>query len=50
MKWSPGKQSSEIEDRGDEGGGNFGGLHVGIGGAIMLVSAAALSGNPDNFK
>jgi predicted metalloprotease len=39
MKWLPGGESSDIEDRRDEGGGGFqfGGIHVGIGGAILLL-------------
>jgi uncharacterized protein len=39
MRWSPGGQSQDIEDRRDEGGGGFqfGGLHIGIGGALILL-------------
>jgi hypothetical protein len=40
MKWTPGGESGDIEDRRDEGGGGgfqFGGMHVGIGGAIVLA-------------
>src|ERR1700722_4021312 len=42
MKWTPGGESNDIEDRRDEsggGGGGFqiGGLHIGIGGAIVLA-------------
>ena len=44
MKWTPGGESQDIEDRRDEsGGGNggggfqFGGMHIGIGGAIILL-------------
>jgi uncharacterized protein len=39
MKWMPGNQSGDIEDRRDEGGGGFrlGGAHVGIGGTIVLL-------------
>ncbi|HEY4765582.1 MAG TPA: hypothetical protein VIH75_18055, partial [Candidatus Sulfotelmatobacter sp.] len=36
MKWTPGDESPDIEDRRDEGGGGgfqFGGIHIGIGGA-----------------
>src|SRR5579864_784654 len=40
MKWTPGGgESPDIEDRRDEGGGGgfqFGGIHIGIGGAILL--------------
>jgi len=40
MKWTPGGESEDIEDRRDDsGGGGFeiGGVHVGIGGAIVLA-------------
>ena len=40
MKWLPGGESQDIEDRRDEsGGGGFqiGGAHIGIGGAIVLA-------------
>ena len=40
MKWTPGGDSQDIEDRRDESGGGgfqFGGIHVGIGGAIILA-------------
>jgi uncharacterized protein len=40
MRWSPGGQSEDVEDRRDEsGGGGFqlGGLHIGIGGALVLI-------------
>ena len=44
MKWTPGGESQDIEDRrdddpGDGGGGGFGfgGMHIGIGGAIVLL-------------
>jgi predicted metalloprotease len=43
MKWNPGGDSSDVEDRRDEGGGGggggfqFGGIHIGIGGAIVLA-------------
>ena len=40
MKWSPGGESQDIEDRRDESGGGgfqFGGIHIGIGGAIVLL-------------
>jgi hypothetical protein len=42
MKWTPGGESGDIEDRRDEGGGGgggfqIGGLHIGIGGAIVLA-------------
>jgi len=40
MKWTPGGESGDIEDRRDESGGGgfqFGGMHIGIGGAIVLA-------------
>jgi predicted metalloprotease len=41
MKWLPGGESQDIEDRRDESGGGggfqFGGMHIGIGGAIVLL-------------
>jgi predicted metalloprotease len=42
MKWTPGGDSGDIEDRRDEsgdggGGFQFGGIHIGIGGAIVLA-------------
>jgi predicted metalloprotease len=39
MRWTPGGQSSDIEDRRSEGGGGFqfGGKHIGIGGALVLL-------------
>jgi hypothetical protein len=42
MKWTPGGDSGDIEDRRDESGGGgggfqFGGIHIGIGGAIVLA-------------
>ncbi len=41
MKWTPGGESNDVEDRRDEGGGGagfqFGGVHIGIGGAIVLA-------------
>ena len=43
MKWTPGGESQDIEDRrdesgeGDGGGFQFGGMHIGIGGAIVLL-------------
>jgi predicted metalloprotease len=35
MRWTPGKESSNIEDR--RGGGGFGGIHLGIGGTIIVL-------------
>jgi predicted metalloprotease len=43
MRWTPGDESQDIEDRRDESGGGggggmqFGGMHIGIGGAIVLL-------------
>lgn len=42
MRWTPGGESQDIEDRRDDSGGggggfNFGGIHIGIGGFIILV-------------
>jgi predicted metalloprotease len=43
MRWQDGGQSSDIEDRRDESGGGggggfgFGGMHIGIGGALILL-------------
>jgi uncharacterized protein len=41
MRWTPGGTSDDIEDRRDEGGGgggfNFGGMHIGIGGLVILL-------------
>jgi predicted metalloprotease len=40
MKWTPGGSSQDVEDRRDEGGGGgfqFGGMHLGIGGALILL-------------
>src|SRR5262245_63302868 len=41
MKWTPGGTSQDVEDRRDEGGGGggfrFGGMHIGIGGALILL-------------
>ena len=41
MKWTPGGTSQDVEDRRDEDGGGggfqFGGMHLGIGGALILL-------------
>jgi predicted metalloprotease len=38
MKWTPGGESPDIEDRRDSsGGGGIGGIHIGVGGAIVLL-------------
>jgi predicted metalloprotease len=45
MRWTPGGESGDIEDRRDssgygggesDGGGGFGGIHLGIGGVILI--------------
>jgi predicted metalloprotease len=43
MRWTPGDESQDIEDRRDESGGGgggfqFGGAHIGIGGALVLLA------------
>src|SRR6267142_2080090 len=50
MRWTPGGDSQDIEDRrdeGDSGGGGgfglpFGGMHIGIGGIVFLVILSLL--------
>src|SRR5882724_11028309 len=47
MKWTPGGESQDIEDRrdeGDSGGGGFqfGGMHIGLGGAVVLLVLSLL--------
>ncbi len=42
MRWTPGGESGDIEDRRDDdsgggGGFQFGGMHIGIGGAVVLL-------------
>jgi predicted metalloprotease len=38
MRWTPGNESSNIEDRrGESGRGGIGGLHFGIGGTIIVL-------------
>src|SRR3984893_8680265 len=42
MRWTPGGRSDDIEDdrdssAGDGGGVNFGGIHMGIGGFLILL-------------
>ena len=44
MQWTPGGESSDIEDRRSESGGGggfgfggFGGIHLGIGGTLLLI-------------
>lgn len=43
MRWTPGNESSDIEDRrGDSGGGGIGGIHLGIGGTIIVLVLSLL--------
>jgi len=47
MKWTPEGESQDIEDRRDEGGSGgggfqFGGMHIGLGGAIVLLVLSLL--------
>lgn len=39
MRWTPGGRSDDLEDRRDEGGGGggVGGVHIGIGGMVILL-------------
>jgi uncharacterized protein len=39
MRWNPGGRSDDLEDRRDEGGGGggIGGMHLGIGGFLILL-------------
>ena len=39
MRWTPGGKSDDLEDRRDEGGGGggIGGMHIGIGGFLILL-------------
>lgn len=39
MRWTPGGRSEDLEDRRDEGGGGggIGGVHLGIGGMLILL-------------
>ena len=47
MRWTPGGNSDDLEDRRDEtggggGGGGFGGIHLGIGGTIIVLILSLL--------
>src|SRR6267142_6570615 len=47
MKWTPEGESHDIEVRGDEGGSGgggfqFGGMHIGFGGALILLVLSLL--------
>ncbi|GAC1428287.1 MAG: neutral zinc metallopeptidase [Terriglobales bacterium] len=60
MRWTPGDDSSDVEDRRDDsssGGFQFGGVHLGIGGFVILLILSfvfkrnvlsLLSTDPDN--
>jgi len=40
MRWTPGDRSSDLEDRRDQSGGGgmqVGGIHIGIGGFVILL-------------
>jgi len=41
VRWTPGGRSEDVEDRRDDSGGgggfNFGGMHIGIGGFLILL-------------
>ena len=38
MRWTPGGRSDDLEDRRDDGGGGgIGGMHIGIGGFLILL-------------
>jgi predicted metalloprotease len=40
MRWTPGGESDDIEDRRDDSGGGgfgFGGMHIGLGGMLILL-------------
>ncbi|MEA2163053.1 MAG: uncharacterized protein QOK37_1180 [Thermoanaerobaculia bacterium] len=44
MRWTPGGDSSDVEDRRGSGGGGFGfgGMHIGCGGAVILLILSLL--------
>ncbi len=37
MRWTPGNESSNIQDRRGDSGGGIGGIHLGIGGTIIVL-------------
>jgi hypothetical protein len=49
MRWTPGGRSDDLEDRRDEGGGGIGGVHLGIGGFLILL-VLSLVFNRDFFS
>src|SRR5690242_11121526 len=36
MRWTPGGASDDVEDRRDSSGGGIGGIHIGIGGLLLV--------------
>jgi uncharacterized protein len=42
MRWTPGKASSDIEDRRGQGGRGIGGIHLGIGGTVIVLILSLL--------
>ncbi len=48
MRWTPGGPSSDIEDERDSTGGgggfNFGGIHLGIGGTLLVLVLSLVFG------
>lgn len=42
MRWTPGGESPNIEDRRGQGGGGFGGMRIGLGGAAVLLVLSLL--------
>jgi uncharacterized protein len=44
MRWTPGGESSDIEDRRGSSGFGFGGMPIGIGGAVVLLILSLLFG------
>jgi uncharacterized protein len=42
MRWTPGKASSDIEDRRGQGGRGIGGIHLGVGGTVIVLILSLL--------